>query len=57
MIKNLNFTKNKFFYSFSRKWNFDQFKDKPKRHFMIYYKFVEDMHYKRGKILKNLNKL
>ena len=31
------------------KTNFDQFKEKPKRHFMIFYKYVEDMNYKRSK--------
>jgi hypothetical protein len=37
------------FYKIARKYNFDQFKDRPKRHFVLLYKFVEDMHYKRSK--------
>ncbi len=58
--KNLNlrilcgFNKNKIFYNdkpslykFNLKRNFDQYKDRPKRHFMLLYKFNEDMHYKR----------
>jgi hypothetical protein len=34
-------------YKFNLKGNFDQHKDRPKRHFMVLYKFIEDMHYKR----------
>ena len=34
-------------YKFNLKRNFDQYKDRPKRHFMLLYKFTEDMHYKR----------
>jgi hypothetical protein len=37
------------FYKIGRKFNFDQFKERPKRHFVLLYKFVEDMHYKRSK--------
>ena len=37
------------FYKTTAKTNFDQFKEKPKRHFMIFYKYVEDMNYKRSK--------
>ena len=35
-------------YKITTKNNFDQFKEKPKRHFMIFYKYVEDMNYKRS---------
>ena len=34
-------------YKFNFKCNFDQYKDRPKRHFLVLYKFIEDMHYKR----------
>jgi hypothetical protein len=37
------------FYKFQIKNNFDQFKERPKRHFVLLYKFVEDMNYKRSK--------
>ncbi len=41
------------FYNFNPKFSFDQYKDRPKRHFMLYYKFVEDMNYKRS-IIKDI---
>ena len=34
--------RNKNFLKFSFKRTFDQFKERPKRHFMIFYKFVEE---------------
>jgi hypothetical protein len=34
-------------YKFNFKKNFDQYKDRPKRHFMLLYRFTDDMHYKR----------
>jgi uncharacterized protein YciI len=37
----------KYFYKFPNRLNFDQFKDRPKRHFIVIYKYIEDMHYKR----------
>ena len=37
------------FYKFTRRLNFDQFKERPKRHFVLLYKFIEDMHYKRSR--------
>lgn len=30
-------------YKFPSKFNFDQFKERPKRHFVLFYQFVEDM--------------
>jgi hypothetical protein len=36
------------FNKFQFKRNFDQFKERPKRHFMVLYRYIEDMHYKRG---------
>lgn len=39
--------KDRFFFKHVMKSTFDQYKDRPKRHFMIFYKFIEDMHYKR----------
>ena len=38
----LNLYRNSF-----KSFTFEQTKDKQKRHFMLYYKYVEDMHYKR----------
>jgi hypothetical protein len=38
------------FYKFTRRLNFDQFKERPKRHFVLLYKFIEDMHYKRSRL-------
>jgi len=35
-------------YKFQIKKNFDQYKERPKRHFVLLYKFVEDMNYKRS---------
>lgn len=32
-----------------KSFSFEQQKDKNKRHFMLLYRYVEDMHYKRGK--------
>jgi hypothetical protein len=39
------------FYKVFKKYNFDQFKERPKRHFVLLYKFIEDMHYKRSIVL------
>jgi hypothetical protein len=44
-VKNIS---SSLFYKFNKKYNFDQFKERPKRHFMVYYKYIEDMHYKRS---------
>jgi hypothetical protein len=49
--------RNKNFLKFSFKRTFDQFKERPKRHFMIFYKFVEEMHYKRVPYLEDHLKL
>jgi hypothetical protein len=45
------------FLKISFKTTFDQFKERPKRHFMIFYKFVDDMHYKRVPYIEDHLKL
>jgi hypothetical protein len=44
-------------YNFNYKKNFDQFKERPKRHFILLYKFIEDMHYKRVPFREDHQKL
>lgn len=36
----------------SKKYNFDQYKERSKRHFVLIYKYIEDMNYKRSKKFK-----
>lgn len=50
-------SKQKTFYNFNIKRNFDQFKERPKRHFILLYKFIEDMHYKRVPFREDHQKL
>jgi hypothetical protein len=42
-------------YRLSKKLNFDQYKERSKRHFVLIYRYIEDINYKRSKkfILKN----
>jgi hypothetical protein len=35
----------------SRKFNFDQYKERSKRHFVLIYRYIEDINYKRSKKL------
>lgn len=37
-------------YKFMKRNNFDQFKERPKRHFVLLYRYVEDMNYKRSNL-------
>ena len=55
-IKNLYAQKSKvkLYQNFSKNY-FDQTKDKPKRHFMLRYQYIEDMHYKRSNIFYYFN--
>ena len=49
--KTLNYQYKKFAYNknTTKLFSFEQNKEKIKRHFMLRYEFVEDMHYKRSK--------
>ncbi len=46
IVTNKSFAINKYFV---KNFSFEQTKEKQKRHFMLIYKFVDDMHYKRSK--------
>ncbi len=41
---------NPYFFTLNKRFSFEQTKEKQKRHFMLYYKFIDDMHYKRSKL-------
>lgn len=32
-----------------KRFNFDQYKERSKRHFVLIYRYTDDMHYKRSK--------
>jgi len=32
----------------SKRFNFDQYKERSKRHFVLIYRYIDDMHYKRS---------
>ena len=36
------------FFKFTKRFNFDQYKDRPKRNFLLIYRYTDDMHYKRS---------
>jgi hypothetical protein len=56
-IQNFNhFNKTLKIFKFPLRGNFDQFKDRPKRSFMLLYRYVEDMHYKRSIFIKFFSK-
>ena len=57
-LKLLNKYSQNSFYKFNyNKFSFQQSKDLPKRHFVVIYKFIEDMHYKRVPYIEDHLKL
>jgi len=42
------FTRNISLLKYSKRFNFDQYKERSKRHFVLIYRYIDDMHYKRS---------
>ena len=57
-VISMNMQGQNLFYKFNcNKFSFQQSKDLTKRHFVIMYKFIEDMHYKRVPYIEDHLKL
>lgn len=43
------FISNYSFIKYTKRYNFDQYRERSKRHFVLIYRYIDDMHYKRSK--------
>lgn len=53
LLNNNNVLKNSFIKT-TKRFNFDQYKERSKRHFVLIYRYIDDMHYKRSIYNNNL---